>query len=67
MALHSVIYVHNCKDVNVSLEHTSFARWLDIKCEDGRAHINLFFDSQEDQDAVLEKLYNELGKLQPKY
>ena len=71
MSLHSVLYIHDCNDVEVVLNGSGSTanpvRWLDIRFEDGRAQINLFFESQEDQDAVLAKLYNELGKLQPKY
>lgn len=70
MSLNATLYVHNCNDVDVSLNWTEGeaggSRWLSISCENRNANLNLFFKTQEDQDAVLGKLYKEFGKLQPK-
>ena len=66
MPLNATLYVHDCNNVKVGLNQTAQSRWLTISSEKGDANLHLFFESRETQEAVLEKLYTELGKLQPK-
>jgi len=61
--------VFGCNDIEVGLHHEAKSRWLNFCCwSDGhKSSLSLFFESQQDQDAVIQQLYSELGKLQPKF
>ena len=61
--------VYGCNDIDVSLQHDGQSRWLNFRIwVDGhKASFTMFFESQQDQDAVIQQLYSELGKLQPKF
>ena len=61
--------VHGCNEIKVGLHYSDGHRWLQVrgKCNGNKAQLTMFFKSQQDQDAVIQQLYTELGKLQPKF
>jgi len=63
------IKIFNCKDIKVGLYYSDPYRWLQISGESNgnRVQQTLFFKSQQDQDAVIQQLYSEMGKLLPKF
>ena len=62
------VKIHSCKKIKVTLEKAGEVRWLSIdgKSKNSEVRLTLFFDSQKDKEDMLEFLYNEFGKLQPK-
>ena len=76
MEVSASVYMHHCKedDIVIKLNHSTsedgdvvLSRWLSISSKCGDVALNLFFRSQEDQEAVLGKLHTELDILQPKF
>ena len=72
MEVSASVYMHDCKedDIVIKLRHTmsedgdvTLSRWLSISSKYGDVALNLFFNSQEDQEAVLGKLHTELDIL----
>jgi len=67
------VTVHGCNDIKVCLhafqQGEIESRWLNLTVwSDGhKASFTMFFDSQQDQDAVIQQLYSEIGKLLPKF
>ena len=61
--------IFDCNDMEASLHFSNSYRYLQIKgsCNGNKAQLTMFFKSQQDQDAVIQQLYTELGKLQPKF
>ena len=61
--------VYGCNELEIGLHHSDDHRWLYIRAKnDGnKGQLIMFFSSREDQDAVVQQLYTELGKLQPKF
>ena len=68
------VTVHGCNNIEVSLYHEGLesritTRWLNLRVWSGehKASFTMFFESQQDQDAVIQQLYSEVGKLLPKF
>ena len=61
--------IYDCKEIGVHLENEIGFKWLQIRGEvnGNRAQLTMFFKSQQDQDAVIQQLYSEVGKLLPKF